>query len=485
MRQDEERISADTTNPPASRVGGAETDPVSLTDAGRFALGLPSLIFWITLVGFVGYHAVRHTQKGARNEARMAQLEEDFETSDFEAWWRTTLRMHAPNGTPGADPVYFGFGEREENPSKNPPSFHTAMQLLTPLGPRLGALAFWLLSAAALVASLGLARGIVRRASRTESLVGDLAGTSRIAVIDNPWPARAALLLLIPFVHLCARYNQTALIQVFFVLAAIRSLPEHPWRGGFALAAATAIKPLTIVLLPFLIWKRAATAATAMTLGMCAAFAAVLVDVGIERGLELHADWLAALAKDPSLQQYHERYQGIPSFLLATITPVYEEQLGHPATGKTWDGIRNFFASESLTRNATALIGVVTGAVVLGCAAAVRWRPRPDTHRRWLLEFGLVLCAMLLITPTTWKHYYWFLAPALLAASIEYHEAFRGTWARAFLVIVLVTQTLPHRELPDLVWRTFHVFHGFAIGATGLWALLALRLWRARSEPEG
>ena len=61
------------------------------------------ILFWCLLVGFVGYHAIRHYRKSEEGADRLTAFTEDFSTSDFQAWWRAFLRMHADAAEPGAD----------------------------------------------------------------------------------------------------------------------------------------------------------------------------------------------------------------------------------------------------------------------------------------------------------------------------------------------------------------------------------------------
>ncbi|MFT6080375.1 MAG: hypothetical protein ACJAYX_003916 [Planctomycetota bacterium] len=431
--------------------------------------------FLLLLLGFVIYHGSRHYRHSGEHATQLTQLTEDFSTSDFEAWWRTSLRMHAADDVPGARPVYFPMGSREENPGKAPPAFYSALQALTPFGPRWGAVLFWLLSVASLLGTFSVGLALVRRAS------ADIAEPmGRPGYSD--WSVRLSFLLLIPYVHLCARYNQVGFMQVFLLLLALRWLPEKPTRAGLAIAAGCVIKPIALVMLPLLIWKKAYKATAGVLLGVAVSFLVVILDVGFDRSIALHVGWFEALADDPSMGGYHERYQGLPSFVLGSITPVYEDQIGEVADVSEWDGVRNFAASQQLWSHASWLIMITLGLLGLGCALGVRRSKSPDTPRRWLLETGFVLAAMLLMNPTTWKHYYWFLLPALLAAFVELRDPRSRRWAQAFLICVALLLTLPHRVLPRFIWEPYHVFHGIALGCLVLWLMMLSRLRQSRRD---
>ena len=436
---------------------------------------------WSSLVVYLLYQGWLHYADAVeRGAASLNALGVDTAVDSFGACWRAAARMHA-----GADAgsVYFVAGTRTEVPSLHPPAFHSFFQLFLPIGPVAGAVVWWCFSAACLMGSLPLASGLIRRAAGTEkALLDDLAPL--VTASGSPWLGRFCFVLLLPFVQLAADRNDATFVEMYFVLLALVALPERPLRGGAAISVAVVIDPMIGVLLPLLYWKRALRALASAVGCLSMAFGLVVLDIGIVECLHQHHQWCAALLSDPSLEGYHERFQGLPAFLLATVVPIYEEQVG-TATGATWDGIRNFLGSERLAANAGLLVGTVLGGIAAASAFVVRWQPRPDTARRWLLEVSFVLCAMLLISPATEKASYWFLLPAMLAAVAEWREPFRGAWARAFIAIVLATQTLPLQTLPKPLLDFFQIFHGFAIGAAGLWALVFVRLWRARSEPDG
>ena len=92
------------------------------------------------------------------------------------------------------------------------------------------------------------------------------------------------------------------------------------------------------------------------------------------------------------------------------------------------------------------------------------------------------MAATLLVIPTTWKHYYWYLYPTVLAVIADLRDRETRPLASKILVVALLMLTLPHRMLPRVVWEPFHVFHGLALGCLVVLVLMYFRL-RRREAP--
>jgi len=101
---------------------------------------------------------------------------------------------------------------------------------------------------------------------------------------------------------------------------------------------------------------------------------------------------------------------------------------------------------ESMARPATALGGLLRPAISTTVVAALAWFCRAKISRRHdprlLLEYGLVLLAMLLLSERTWKHHATTLPLVYLGVwyvltCLPWSERFRG-WFVAGLVVQLI-----------------------------------------------
>ncbi len=425
------------------------------------------LLFWLAFVLYAGV-SLRRTAKDAfsRDEAALLDTQKDLKINDFEGFYRAALRMSR------REVMYFpNTKDREEMPSKHGPFFETLLLPLVPLGPAWAAILFQLLSFAALAGSLLLGQRYAQ--SYAES-------TWHKSL--SPWTSIGGLVLLIPFVHLAVRYNQSVFLMVFLTLLGLRNLQKRPLLGGLFLALPGVIKLLPLVLGPWLFWKKEFRPGLGWLLGIVLSFIPFFLHQGWDLGLRQLQSYEHMILVDSSFGAYHERFQGLPALINGTLVEDYAPDMDSAAQKHNWQGVRNFLGKTPLAPYRKEIALFACALIVLLCAFACR-RHHPETPARRLGELGLVLMAMLLISPHTWKHYLWWYFPAVLYATtaIQSPSPRDRRFAKTFLLIVLITLSLPHRSLfPGILWQTWHVFHGFALGGTLAFLVLALHLNRTR-----
>ncbi|HEX5050462.1 MAG TPA: glycosyltransferase family 87 protein, partial [Planctomycetota bacterium] len=292
-------------------------------------------------------------------------------------------------------------------------------------------------------------------------------------------PYLASLLLLAPL-QLNFLYFQTGILLVWLFLLGMRLLPRRPLLAGVVWSLAISIKVIPAVLLPWMLWRRQWRCVLGTLLGLFVGNAAVLGYTGWNKGVQQYQGYVQMLRSDPVFAEYNERYQSLPSLIRATVTPHYESRIESTAQAKSWDGVRNFLGQTPLARHADALVLLAIGLVLAACAWACR-PGRPSGPWRLLQEGSLITLAMLLVSPHTWRHYYWWLWPTVLCAV---HAArTRRPWAIAIVAVVAATEFLPHRGLIGELAIWYQVFHGHTIGALVVFALLATHLIRNEPEP--
>jgi len=420
----------------------------------------PDVTFWFAFCVLAIAISVRNVRKNyKKDQVAMQDTSSYFDVSDFECFYRGALRMRR-----GELMYYPNYGTRKEEMYTALPPFQQLLLVpLTYLRPWHAEIVYSIVSWALLAFTLLLAGRLVNRVRGSPV---------------SPWVTRGAFLLLIPFVALVGRYNQTGFFLVFPIVLGLLLLPRRAMLGGAVLALPAALKLLPIVVLPWLLWKRAWRASIGFVLCLIATTAAFYVYQGPELANREIRAYVEKLKLDRGFEDYNERYQGMPNMIRATITPKYESTLNSKAQEMNWDGVRNFLPSKFLTEHSNIVILLACGIIALGCALATR-RRWPDTDRRRLAEIGLVLVAMLLISPHTWKHYYWYAFPAVLFVLLEATE--RKKWAYVALAGIVVLMTLPHRSGMPYLWMYFHVFHSMVWGLIVVWACLVYHLARQRA----
>ncbi|MEZ5987776.1 MAG: glycosyltransferase family 87 protein [Planctomycetota bacterium] len=445
--------------------------------------GIP--LFWVVFAVWAGVTVVRNAKRVLERErqlgAALLDTGTDPQVDDFEGMWRAALRMSRHEVA-----FYPHTKARTEMPSKHGPFLETLLLPTVPMGPAWAAILFQCVSMVLLAATLVLGQRLATRVlGRGPPEAGAGAEGEPAARPLSPWTTPVAFALLIPFVQLAAKYNQSVFLMVFLAVWGLVLLPRRPLAAGALLALPGAIKLLPLVLGPWLLWKRQLRAFAGWCLALLLTFVPLFVHQGWDLGWRQLDAYQHMIRADAAFDEYHERFQGLPSLLNATMVEHYAPDMDSEAQDVGWDGVRNFLPFLSAMRRGIVVAACL--ALVLTCMLCVR-HPRVEHPRRYLAELGLVLLAMLLLSPHTWKHYLWWEFPAVLLACAEWQDPRRRPWARAFLVVVLLTQTLPHRGLlgfAPILWQSWQVFHGIALGGAVAFVFLARRLWRDRATPEG
>jgi hypothetical protein len=430
------------------------------------------LLFWLAFIIYAGV-SLRRTAKDAfaRDQVSLLDTGLDQKINDFEGFYRASLRLSR------GEIMYFpNTKDREEMPSKHGPFFEFLLLPLVPLGPAWAAVLFQLLSFAALAGTLLLAQRFTQEFAE-----------SFWKKAISPWTAIAAFLLLIPFVHLAVRYNQSVFFMLYLTFLGLRTLQKRPLLGGFLLALPGAIKLLPLVLGPWLLWKKQFRPALGWLLGLLISFVPLFLHQGPSLALVQLQSYQHMILQDSSFGAYHERFQGLPAFVNGSLVATYAPDMESAAQKHNWQGRRNFLGNSPLSPYRRQIALFASLLLVLTCAFACRSK-RPETLQGWLAELGLVLMAMLLISPHTWKHYLWWFFPAVLYASAAFQspDPRDRRFGKAFSFVILLTLSLPHRSLfPGILWQTWHVFHGFAIGGTIAFFLLAVYLMKTKAKGGG
>ena len=200
-----------------------------------------------------------------------------------------------------------------------------------------------------------------------------------------------------------------------------------PWLGGALLGIAAAIKLFPAFLfLPFLVrrdWKTIAG-------GMIGAAAITLASLCV-LGIEAHIDYVQRVI--PHVGTFRSSWMNLS-------LPGFFARLFHPARRTTQPIIESRLLYLLLT-------GIAAVLVFAACVAAA-WRSRSVKARDQ--SFALVICGMLLLSPTTWAHYCLLLT---LPVMLLWRDLPEVGWQRpAYYLCLLV------------IWLPPFLFHSF-IGA--------------------
>lgn len=271
-------------------------------------------------------------------------------------------------------------------------------------------------------------------------LVGSVYACLRAAGIAPTWlrvlalSAAASLLMSIRFEF---QWGQADLLVLFCVSAAFWACQERrPILAGVLLAVACVTKPPLLVLVPFLLWKREIRFAIAASVSFLALLLAPFLLIGGQALRDQFTIW----------QFWSNQYVSFidnqaPKGVLARLFTVNPNV--HPL----------FVAPILVTLGwlmVVAVVAMLTAAVV-----------RPEPLRRdipSLLEVGLVLTALLLISPLTEYIYLTLLVlPLLMLYVLLEHADWRGSrpqWRAVFigLLAVWLLLVLPIQHIEYFFW---------------------------------
>jgi hypothetical protein len=244
---------------------------------------------------------------------------------------------------------------------------------------------------------------------------------------------------------------------LFLVTAAWRAFSlNRDFTGGSLLALAIASKLTPLLLLLFLVWKRAWKAIAGCLVGLVVAgLIAPGALLGHARNVELlrhWADYMVWPYLDQGKVETRQTNQSLPALIHRLTTPcvAVEPETGPPATINWLD----------LTASHTRRLVTATTILVLGALAAVcrtAWADRSGVSM--VHEFCLVLIAMVLISERSWKHHFVVLLPSfmLLTATAVKLTATpaavrRGRSVALSVVLAWLAITATSQDLVELIW---------------------------------
>lgn len=218
------------------------------------------------------------------------------------------------------------------------------------------------------------------------------------------------------------------------------------WWSGIALAFSLLIKPLSIALAVYLVWRRAWKRLAALVVGIAIGGGVMLIVAGLPANLDYLHSIFAVIPSSPTAYPPNQSVFGFFARLLTTNE--YAPALANlPAVGY-------------------ALALFAAGALIL-LAAYLTWpRRRPDT---FALGAGLVLVTFSLIAPASWYHHAVIdLIPLLLAWFATSSRTARGVLLMAYVLI----------DVQGLFWKAFE---GqtllLSLGLYGLLLIYAVLVW--------
>jgi hypothetical protein len=242
-----------------------------------------------------------------------------------------------------------------------------------------------------------------------------------------------------------------------FVLAALAvwllfDQRRRPWLAGIALAFSVLIKPLSVALAAYLIWRRDWRRLAALLAGLLIGVGVMIIVAGGQAQLDYARSFLDVA---PSTALAYPPNQSVFGFWVRLFVP-------------------NEFSITlaDLPGLATVLSYLTAGFLAL-LTAYLTWPRRKDT---FAMGASLVLVTFSLMIPTSWYHHFTIdLIPLLLA--------WYAATGRGWRAVLLIAYGLI--GVQSLLWKTF-LGHTLLLslatyGLMIIYAALAARLWAARS----
>lgn len=304
---------------------------------------------------------------------------------------------------------------------------------------------------AAGIAAVALAIGLLASLSRAK-------GAGYFAVA-------AAVLLNGPLYYSLRLANVTHIVLVVLVAALLALRRRRQVLAGALLAACAIAKPPFLLWLAYLGWRRHTRRAAVAFVATLAVGGAVSL---LWFGFDLHRTWITEYVAGTSARPVGAyNAQSISGMLIRLTTTAYLVD---------WTGVE---MSPVLSAVSTLLSALVVLAVGL-----VMWRTgEPASDDEALAEYSLILCAMLLISPISWTHYYALLLVPIAAWAAGRFAGDRSPFmvaamgAAALLVSLPVTLWIPGDPFFGPVIARALLSHYVAGGALLLLTLAHLRLY--------
>jgi hypothetical protein len=284
-----------------------------------------------------------------------------------------------------------------------------------------------------------------------------------------PFTSPAVLVPVLMTARILQEHLQHTQINLYLLLLVLLAFYLFRQRrdvlGGLALAVAASTKAVPVLLLPYLLYKRAWRAA-----GWTTAFLVVLNVVlpmaafGPARAVERWREWRAVAAAET-----------------ADPTPVYPNQSLLAAMkrlltvqGGARDPMHYAIAAWPTSRVQLLFYGLVgLGAVGVGLAFALRRHPSGLTDPTLAGEVAVILCALPLVSPLAWKaHFVTLLAGYWLAWRVIRGPWTQAVWWASFACLTLSAPALVGERLNDLL-------ESLNVITVGALLVLGLALWAA------
>jgi hypothetical protein len=268
--------------------------------------------------------------------------------------------------------------------------------------------------------------------------------------LPAPWAITGIALSLRPILSDLQHGNVNILV-LFPVMAGLRALQrDRDVASGLWVALATAFKITPGLLLVYFAWKRWWRACLAFGAGLVAftLLPGFAVGFGPLAGMLVayHGEMLLPYAAEGSVLHTEESNQSLGAVLHRYLTdaPSIELDTGHVA-----------FNPVSLDLDTAAWVVRAASIALLAALALVCRTPGSPRGLRIASEYGLVLIAMLAISPRTWKHHYVVMAlPYLCVLAWAARPAWRS-WQRRLVGAVIASQLLvlaTSRDVAKLAW---------------------------------
>jgi hypothetical protein len=260
----------------------------------------------------------------------------------------------------------------------------------------------------------------------------------------DAWLAWMAVLVMGRFAIRELTLGQANLLLATLAMSALAALRSaRPALAGLALGAAVFVKPYALILLPVAVWSGRARSTVAFALVVAAGLAAPALLYGWDGNLALLHEWFRTVSEttEPNL-----------------LRP---ENVSLASTWAKWIG-------QSST---AAALAAASGIAVLAGVAIIAWRGRGGGAP--VLELGLLLAAVPLLSPQGWDYMLLLALPVVLVTLDRWRETPR-TW-QVVLGTALILIALPLRELFGLdVYRQ--------VMATGVVTIAALAVIASASR---
>lgn len=239
--------------------------------------------------------------------------------------------------------------------------------------------------------------------------------------------------------------NVNTFVLIWLALAWTLFLNGKDFWAGILVAAAIVTKITPALLLLYFVYKRAWRVCLGGVVGVGIFFFVLPgVSVGFARNWALLTSWYHMLVEPFAREGYAAleiANQSLYGVLVRLLSNAGLLSIAHMPDQQAWAS-----GMEEMARPVTALGRLLRPAITLTALAALAWLCRAKTAKRHdprlLLEYGLVLLAMLLLSERTWKHHATTLSLIYLGiwyalTCLPWSEKFRA-WLVAGLVVQLV-----------------------------------------------